>query len=214
MTQQFKDNARGLLSSSITDTATSITLESGSGDLFPVANADLDSLPSANDWFKATLQDASGEVEIVYVRTRSSGSSVFSNVLRGQEGTTARAWDVGSVVGLRMTAADVQEVVGATWANIPQSAKGAPYTLQYTDGGTHISSTTGDVTVPAGVFNAGDVVCVYNNSAASINIVRDGGVTLWWVAEANADRVLQPRGLATILCVGANEFVITGQGVS
>jgi hypothetical protein len=47
-------------------------------------------------------------VEIIYVRTRNAGSAVFSNILRGQEGTTARTFVAGSVVVLRVTAADIQ----------------------------------------------------------------------------------------------------------
>jgi hypothetical protein len=112
MPQQFSNNARSVLQSTITDTATSLTIASGAADLFPTANVGSGSIPSTNNWFKATLQDVSGNVEIIYVRTRNSGSAVFNNVLRGQEGTTARAFIAGSVVGLRVTAADIQSVVG------------------------------------------------------------------------------------------------------
>ena len=106
MPQLFTNNARSLLTAGITSTATSITIEAGKADLFPVANVGTGTLPSTNNWFKAVLQDSSGNIEIVYVRTRASGSGVFSNVLRGQEGTTARAFTSGAVVGLRITALD------------------------------------------------------------------------------------------------------------
>lgn len=108
MAQQFTNNARALLTASITTTATSIVIESAKADLFPVANVGAGSLPSANSWFKATLQDATGAVEIVYVRTRTAGSGVLSNVIRAQEGTTAVAFAAGTVIGLRVTAADIQ----------------------------------------------------------------------------------------------------------
>ena len=108
MPQQFTNNARALLTASITLSATTIVVESTKADLFPVANVGSGSIPSANSWFKATLQDSSGNVEIVYVRTRTAGSGIFSNVLRGQEGTTARAFVAGTVIGLRVTAGDVQ----------------------------------------------------------------------------------------------------------
>ena len=113
MPQLFTNNARALLASGITDTATSITVEASKADLFPTANTGTGSIPSVNNWFKATLQDALGNVEIVYVRTRNAGSGVFSNVLRGQEGTTARAYSAGDVVGLRITAADVEGSIAA-----------------------------------------------------------------------------------------------------
>ena len=108
MAQQFKNNARALLVSSINSSVTSFVIESAKADLFPVADVGSSSLPSANSWFKATLQDSSGAVEIVAVRTRTAGSGVCSNVIRGYEGTTALSFVAGTVVGLRITAADVQ----------------------------------------------------------------------------------------------------------
>jgi len=108
MAQQFKNNARALLVSSINSSVTSIVIESAKADLFPVANVGTGSLPSASDWFKVTLQDSSGAVEIVAVRTRTAGSGVLSNVIRGYDGTTALAFVAGAVVGLRVTAVDVQ----------------------------------------------------------------------------------------------------------
>jgi len=114
MPQQFSNNARSVLQSTITDTATSLTIAAGAADLFPTANVGTGSIPSTSNWFKATLQDVSGNVEIIYVRTRNAGSAVFSNILRAQEGTTARTFVAGSVVGLRVTAADIQASI-----NIP-----------------------------------------------------------------------------------------------
>jgi hypothetical protein len=111
MAQLFTNGARALLTSGITSTANSLTVEAGKADLFPVANVGAGSLPSVNNWFKAVLQDSLGNIEIVYVRTRASGSGVFSNVLRGQEGTIARAYSSGSVVGLRITATDINSVI-------------------------------------------------------------------------------------------------------
>jgi len=111
MPQLFTNNARALLASGINDTATSLTIEAQRADFFPTANVGNNPVPSANNWFKATLQDSSGNVEIVYVRTRTSGSGLLSNVMRGQEGTTARSFSAGSVVGLRLTALDVQQSI-------------------------------------------------------------------------------------------------------
>ena len=108
MPQQFTNNARALLVAGISDTDTSIVIESSKADLFPVANVGTGFLPSTSNWFKVTLQDSSGNVEIVAVRTRAAGSGVLSNVIRGYDGTIARAFTAGTVVGLRITAEDVQ----------------------------------------------------------------------------------------------------------
>jgi hypothetical protein len=117
MAQQFKNNARALLTASITNTATTIVIEATKADLFPVANVGTGSLPSTSDWFKVTLQDSSGNVEIVAVRTRTAGSGIFSNVIRGYDGTTALAFVSGTVAGLRITAEDVQEALDLPNAN-------------------------------------------------------------------------------------------------
>jgi hypothetical protein len=108
MAQQFANNARALLVAGISDTDTSIVIESSKADLFPVANVGSGSLPSASSWFKVTLQNSSGAVEIVAVRTRAAGSGVLSNVIRGYDGTTPLNFVSGTVVGLRITADDLQ----------------------------------------------------------------------------------------------------------
>lgn len=108
MAQQFKNNARALLVAGISDTDTSFVVESAKADLFPVANTGANPVPAVTDWFKVTLQNPSGAVEIVAVRTRAAGSGIMSNVLRGQDGTTPLNFLAGTVVGLRITADDVQ----------------------------------------------------------------------------------------------------------
>lgn len=117
MPQLFTNNARSTLVGTISNSATSLTVQSGAADLFPAANVGSGSIPSTDDWFKATLQDVSGNVEIIYVRTRTAGSAVFSNILRGQEGTTAREFVAGSIVGLRVTASDIQASINIPGAN-------------------------------------------------------------------------------------------------
>ncbi len=111
MPQLFSNSARALLTAGIDASATSLTIESAKVDFFPVANVGTGAVPSTNNWFKAVLQDSMGNIEIVYVRTRTSGSGVFSNVMRAQEGTTARAFVAGAVVGVRLTAADINAAV-------------------------------------------------------------------------------------------------------
>ena len=98
--------------------------------------------------------------------------------------------------------------------SVPINAKTSAYTLIATDHGKFIS-TTSAVTVPPSVFTAGQTVTIYNDSASSFAITKGSGVTMYWVqTAANADRTLSPRGVATILCVGTNTFVITGGTLS
>jgi hypothetical protein len=100
------------------------------------------------------------------------------------------------------------------YPQIPANAKTASYTLLVSDAGKHVSTTSG-VTVPSGVFSIGDAVSIYNNSASSITITQGSSVTLRQVGTANTgNRTLALRGLATILCVASNEFVISGGGLT
>jgi len=163
MAQQFKNNARALLVSSINSSVTSIVIESAKADLFPVANVGTGSLPSASNWFKATLQDSSGAVEIVAVRTRTAGSGVLSNVIRGYDGTTALAFVAGTVVGLRITAVDVQ-----TALDIP--GQNNTFTGNNTFSGTNAFSAglTGNVTGNL----TGNVT---GNASTANNITNSGG---------------------------------------
>jgi len=129
MSQLFTNAARSLLQASILSTDTSLTVEAAKADLFPVANT--------TDWFKATLQDSSGNIEIVRVNTRAAASAIFT-IVRAQEGTTARAYVAGSVVGLRITAADVQASI-ATAANL--AAAGGAALVGNTPAGNIAAST-------------------------------------------------------------------------
>ena len=83
------------------------------------------------------------------------------------------------------------------------------------DTGKHISITTGGVTVPSGVFSAGDVVTIFNNSSSSQTITQGASVTLRHAGTTNTgSRTLAEYGVATVMCVAANTFVISGAGLS
>lgn len=110
--QLITNNARALLAANLTAIATSLTVEAGKADTFDVATT-TDWLTPL-DWYKVTLQDASGNIEIVKVGSRTLGSGVMSVLLRGQDGTTARAFTAGTtVVEQRITKSDIQNAINA-----------------------------------------------------------------------------------------------------
>lgn len=115
MPQLFSNGARGELVSPINSTDTTFTLVSG-GELFPACNyantSGAISQTNASNWIKVVLQDATG-FEIVYVYMHAASTNVFSNLRRGQEGTAARSWDTGTVVGLRPIAGDLGDLVNS-----------------------------------------------------------------------------------------------------
>lgn len=99
--------------------------------------------------------------------------------------------------------------------SIPQNAQTAAYAIVATDAGKQISITTGGVTLNTGVLSVGDAVTIYNNSASSQTITQGSGVTLRLAGTTTTgNRTLAQRGLATLLCVGAEEFVISGGGLT
>jgi len=99
--------------------------------------------------------------------------------------------------------------------SVPANSQTSAYTLVATDNGKYISITTGGIIVPPSIFSVGQVVSVYNNSGSNQTISQGSGVTLRLVGTATTGtRVISNYGLATILCVASNTFVVTGGGVS
>lgn len=94
MSGLLTNNAQGTLSAAITNVATSLILNAGQGALFPVL--------AGSDWFPATIVDASNNIEVVKVTARAADTLT---IVRGQEGTTARAYAINDKVECRMTAA-------------------------------------------------------------------------------------------------------------
>ncbi|HHA1718366.1 TPA: phage tail protein [Enterobacter kobei] len=90
------NNAQTVLAAGISASATSLTVNSGTGSLFPAPSAGV-------SFFKLTLIDAAtGQLtEIVHVTAR-SGDTMTIN--RAQEGTTARAWSANDIAANMMTA--------------------------------------------------------------------------------------------------------------
>ena len=99
MTYQAKNNAYSTLAGSLTNVATSLTVQTGHGDRFPII--------ASPAYTVITLEDASGNREVIKVTAR-AGAADTMTIVRAQEGTSARAWAAGDSVELRMTAAEVQ----------------------------------------------------------------------------------------------------------
>lgn len=97
---KFTNNASATLSAAITNSATSIALTTGNGSLFPSLGA--------GEFFYATLVDSSNNLEIVKVTARSTDTLT---VVRGQDGTTGRAFATGDKLELRAVAAGFAEMI-------------------------------------------------------------------------------------------------------
>ncbi len=91
------------------------------------------------------------------------------------------------------------------------------YTLVATDAGKFVaqSSNSAAVTVPNGVFAAGDRVTVVNLTATNINIVQGSGLALNFTADGTTGtRTLAQKGVCTILFVSSGTSFISGSGLS
>jgi hypothetical protein len=104
-------------------------------------------------------------------------------------------------------------------ATIPQNSQAAGYTLVASDNGKHISITTGGVTVPVNVFQVGENVVIYNNSATPQTITQGSNTTLRYSGTTDTgNRTLGAYGVCTVLCVAdvnnADVFIISGAGLT
>lgn len=161
---------------------------------------------------------AAGEItaDLVGDVTGNLTGDVTGNVTGDVSGTASNVTGIVAVANGGTGADDAVEAKdNLTTGKLEPNAQSGNYTLQASDVGDVVAISAGDITVPPSVFSAGQVVVIYNNNGStSRGILRGAGVTLYWVAGANANRTLGVRGVATIMCVAANTFVITGQGVT
>jgi hypothetical protein len=95
----------------------------------------------------------------------------------------------------------------------PSGAKTSSYTLVAADVGKFVElGTGGSVVVPSGVFAAGDVVSIFNNTSGTISNTCSA-VTDVYKAGTDADISsfsITTRGVATILFITATRAVVTG----
>ena len=98
---------------------------------------------------------------------------------------------------------------------IPVNTQGSAYTLVAGDAGKFINAS-GNITVPPSVFAVGEAITIYNSQASTaLSIIRGSGVSVYNASDAtDATRTLAGRGIATILNVGTDTFVISGAGLT
>lgn len=90
----FVNNASSTLLANVGPTDTAMVLPNGNGAKFPN--------PSAGQSFYLTVEDTSGNLEIVEATSRTND---VLTVIRGRDGTVARAFTAGTFIEARVTAA-------------------------------------------------------------------------------------------------------------
>ena len=129
------------------------------------------------------------------------GTSIASNLVVGGNLTVSNA---------------VSDLIG-NMRSIPVNNQGSAYAISAADNGKVISITTGNVTINGGVFASpyGQSVVIFNNSAAAQTVIQGTGATMYLAGSAlTGNRTLGQRGLATVLCVSSNTYVISGAGLN
>lgn len=158
MIELFTNNASTTLGVALPATglgSTSITLSSGTGDLFPQPGAA--TFPTgATTFFRLSLTDATQSVrEIVYVTARVGD---VCTVTRGKDGTTPRAWNAGDIAA--------QLVTGGTATDLVQDQELQSGYLNYVVAGGTPTALTGSFT-PAVIQSLSPGVVVYLKVAAT-----------------------------------------------
>ena len=96
---------------------------------------------------------------------------------------------------------------------LANSGQTGSYTLVAADDQKLINTNSG-VTVPSGVFSASDAVTIVNNSTSTITITQASGVTMYLAGTSTTgNRTLQQKGIATVVCISSNTFIISGGGL-
>lgn len=107
MAIKLANNAKSKLASSITSLSTSITILAGEGTRFPVL--------AVGDYFYATLEDTSSNIEIVKVTARVSDTMT---VTRSQQSTTAMSFAATSAFELRVNSGMLTEYIDQEAATV------------------------------------------------------------------------------------------------
>lgn len=98
------NNAQTVLAAGISSTATSLTVNAGTGTLFP-------SPVAGTSFFKLTIIDAATGSLTEIVHVTALAGDVFT-IQRGQEGTVPRAWSANDIAANMMTAGTLSYILG------------------------------------------------------------------------------------------------------
>lgn len=140
----------------------------------------------------------------------------LGTVTTGAAGSSASITNSGTSQAAVLNFTIPRGDTGAQGVNtIPQNSQTSAYQLAASDIGKHISITTGGITVPSGVFSAGDAISIFNNSSSSQTITSGAGITMYLGGTSTTgNRTLAQYGICTVLCVASNTFVIFGAGLT
>jgi len=140
--------------------------------------------------------------------------ATFASKISGTDAVFSTGSFSTKVSATAVSAVSVSDAIG-NLRLIPVNAQVSAYSLSTTDVGKYVAITSGGITVPQDKFSNGEAISIYNNSANSQTITQGTSVTMYLAGTSTTgNRTLGQRGIATVLCVGTNIFVIAGLGIS
>jgi hypothetical protein len=196
-----------------TNSTTYANLQSNVSGILPIANGGTGSNSATFSGANITSLNAtavsSGTLD--NARTSASSSNGASTIVaRDASGNFSAAVITATTVNATTFNGTTVNDAGGNLRTIPQNAKTTSYTLAVGDIGEFIS-TNSSVTVPNTTFAGGDVVSIYNTTSSNITVIQGASTTLTKAGSATTgNATLLQYGIATVLCTGANTFVITG----
>lgn len=153
--------------------------------------------------------------------TATTGASVRTTIGAAASGANTDITSLGSITSLDQSITVAANGAIATdtlgYRGLPPSAKSGNYTFVLADASKIIPNTTGGWTIPSNgsvAFPIGTSIVLYNNSSSNQTVTINSD-TLYQAGTANTGtRTLAQRGLATIVKVDTNAWVISGAGLS
>lgn len=142
----FTNNATTTLGSSLLVGATSLTVSSGTGALFPT---------TTSGFFYAALVNSSNQIEFVKVTARTADTFT---IVRAQNGSTARPYAAGDKVELRLIAAALENFVQLDGAQTITGAKTFSGAVTLSGGGAISGTYTGAPTLSGAPTFSGNPV--------------------------------------------------------
>jgi len=164
--------------------------------------------------FSVTSIEVTDETPVV-LHYQCSAHGYMGNAVQVNSNKVNTPYLITGLDGANITGVVTATTFDGPLKGLPQNAQTSAYVLVAGDAGKNVAITTGGVTVNTGVFDVGDTVSIYNDSEYTQMITAGGGVTLRRVSIGDTgDRGLNQYGLATIMCIRNNEFVISGAGLT
>lgn len=161
--------------------------------------------------------DLTGTVAVANGGTGSSTAATARTALgAAASGANTDITALDQDVTITATGTIAADTIG--FRGVPQNSQSTNYTLVLADAGKHIAISSGTLTIPANsatAFPVGTAITIYNNNSSTTRSIAITTDTMYLAGTTTTGtRTLAVRGLATIVKVDTQVWVISGAGVT